>query len=134
MKIDGLSVVRLDEEARKSFTHGPYKWCVLRNGSSWTAFMTDNGIQRWAWERNLKLPKFPDDDTHQYAQIEGHYIDDMTFEVLPDGIPTKRMDNGEYTKAILTIDDAGIVTVHFQNPNVKDRVVYSYNSARQEMS
>lgn len=121
-------------------TCGPYLYTITEGATAHTAFVTRQGLQRWLSERGLVI----DDSTvleerGTSCRIVGIYRHRMhmcsrdAFQEIK-GEHTRTLSNGEYTDAILTVDHCGIVTVHIQNVNCRDRLTYNYRESRKMMS
>lgn len=109
-----------------------YWYTVTDNSTAHTAFRTRAALMRWLADRRLTLTaELPAElGEHAVQRIAGTYRTAMhtaqaEFFALRGDIG-REMSNGEYTMAIYTADDDGIVTVHTLNPNVHTRPVYDW--------
>jgi hypothetical protein len=119
-----------------------YWYLVRTHGGTMahTAFRTRDGLLRWLSERGLSLTEpLPDHGTHSSQRISGTYRRESHYS--PDEVTayhataatcievTREMSNGAYTEARITLDSDGLRTVHFLNPNVRERITFDYVSS-----
>jgi len=116
-------------------TCGPYEFTVTESATAHTAFLCARALREWLDRLGLIAEESVISDRGTWGKIVGHYRTIMhncsrrLFETI-EGERFRQISNGEYTQAILTIDDRGIRTIHTQNPNCQDRVVYPYRESR----
>ena len=107
-------------------------WYLVRNRSMpHTAFRTRAALLRWLIQRGLGLEQpIPwTRGTHQSQRIIGSYTEKMWLDTKGfgklQGERIRKLSNGQYTMAVITVDEHGHRTVHHLNPNCR-RPVYDY--------
>lgn len=118
-----------------------YWYTVTSGAMAHTAFVTRAGLDRWLWERNLRLhDELPKQGEWGSTAIVGTYrqrsylYDADEFETVRPVLTTATLSNGDYTLGLIDEDADGVRTVHYLNPNVKSRVVFEYRRTRELMS
>lgn len=104
-----------------------YWYTVTAGTFSHVAFANRESLDRWLGERGLTI----DDDISAEgtsSRITGAYrttshMDMTEFDALT-GLEVRQMDNADYTRATVTIDDDGLRNVHYLNCNIRSRHVY----------
>lgn len=117
---------------------GPYYFLVTEHAAALTAFRTLWGLMRWAAERGLTIDYSAIPDTRDdviVLDIVGAYKDARwtatreQFEPMR-GHRTLKLDNAQYTTAVITWDrDDLLHVVNFMNVNT-DRSVHDYRRAQ----
>lgn len=108
-----------------------YWYTVTQSTMAHTAFRSREALDLWLSDRGLMLPAPMDNPEGDWCGIVGtyrehvHMIDPAEFDKI-EGLQTRDMSNGEWTKAIISTDADGIRTVHTLNPNIRTRTVYDY--------
>lgn len=113
-------------------------WYAIRSYGSapHTAFRTREALEFWLAKRELRLarPIPAATGTHAVIDIIGTYRlkshtnpGDVIYEMIQRD-PFLHLSNGRYTSALKGRDSAGIVTIHYLNPNVT-RPEYEYSIA-----
>jgi hypothetical protein len=112
-----------------------YWYLITSNAAPFKAFETKKGLDRWLCERKLNLSAAlpAKKGTFKNINIEGHYYNNMTFGPLPDGIETKKLSNGDYTRCTITTHSDGARVINYHSPNVKSRVVYNHSVSNNKM-
>jgi len=111
-------------------------WYTVTSGSmAHTAFVTLEGLERWARERGLVLPVLSEPGDGESIggeyRTESHTVLEQFGQIV--GEWTRTLSNGDYVDAIISHDDDGVRTVHTLNPNVKTRRVFDYVESRNLM-
>jgi hypothetical protein len=134
---DNLRVCSLNPEQHER-TCG-YWYTVTSGAMAHTAFATRAGLDRWLEERGLELASdLPAQGEFGVSAIVGKYhershLDVDEFNAVRPVLATAVLSNGEYTLALIE-NIVGTRTVHYLNPNVKDRLVFDYKQTRELMS
>lgn len=103
-----------------------------------TAFAERAHLDNWLNERGLTLKdELPHTKgEHGYTKILGEYTReshmsyDEFYNLAPQAIETKILDNADYTLGLITTDETGHKTIHHLNCNLKYRPVYPYAETR----
>ncbi len=110
-----------------------YWFTVQTHGcTAHTAFRTREALDAWLDLYGIRLERplgeAPDYVRSESVYRERCYMDFDAFEAI-EGIPILKMSNGTHTLGKITTDDDGIRTVHYCNPNVKQRAAYDWRIA-----
>lgn len=153
MEYTNLHAASLTTEAHER-TCG-YWYTVTSGAMAHTAFATRHGLDRWMRERGLSLEReLPAQGEWGTSPIVGTYreraylgdADEFAamlrgLEGRPDygdsrarPITTAVLSNADYTLGLITEGADGVRTVHYLNPNVRDRLVFHYHRTREVMS
>lgn len=107
-----------------------YWYTVTSGAQSHTAFATAEELMQWLNERGLRLTdSLPEEcGTYKAIRVEGtykraSYMDVETFEAIVPLLTVAEMSNAQYTLGKVT-EEQGVRTVHYLNPNVKERIVF----------
>jgi hypothetical protein len=109
-----------------------YWYTVSSHATSHVAFVTTLGLTQWLDERGLKLTdSLPEErGTHKAIRVEGSYSRAMymnaeAWKAIEPLFTVSELSNAEYTLGKIT-EENGVRTVHFLNPNVRERTVFPY--------
>lgn len=132
-KHNSLTLVTLDPEGHAKTCN--YWFLVLSGSMSHTAFEKPEQLTRYLKERGLELTApLPDTGTYSYQKLAGAYREQchMSYDEFYalKGERIRQLSNADYTLGIVTTDADGVKTVHYLNPNCRDRVVYNYSESR----
>jgi hypothetical protein len=92
-------------------------------------------LNRWLSERGLTLAEPLPENHDKYISIKviGSYYDNCLFGKLPEGVETKKMSNGRYTRATITDHPDGSKVINYHNVNVRDRIEYDSQETKKEL-
>jgi len=134
--IANLNLICLNSEMRKKSVTN-YWYLVQQGIYPYTAFRKLSSLLRWAEERGLEFEEpLPAIGVRKIIRILGGYQEVMhtsydEFLSLKDGkcTVTRQMSNGDWTMAIIKRNEKGSRSVHFLNPNLKDRTIYDLSES-----
>lgn len=127
-----LYLYTLDLEGNKKFA--PYWYLLHRGAFSYKAFVHRASLLRWLEERGLTLSEpLPEHGSSRQLKVVGTFrevahSDAHSFSLI-QGSETRQLNNGDYTKAIITTDGDGVNTVHYMHPSNDSRIVYDYRES-----
>jgi hypothetical protein len=109
-----------------------YWYTVTSGARAHTAFRSAKELMTWLSERGLKLMDTLPGERGIYKAIrvegtyrEASYMDTDAFNAIIPLLEIAELSNGHYTLGKVTEDEQGIRTVHYLNPNVIERIVFS---------
>jgi len=114
-------------------TCGNYYYFVQEQGTQSHAWSKASALKSWLDDRGLTLAKdLSPHGSYAYQRIRGYYFTEShmdldAFNAIVAGHEGCVLSNGSYTLAKF-VQTGGVTTVHYCNPNVKDRVVLERNS------
>ena len=128
--ISDLRVTVLSEkERRERFMAVPYKYLVTIGSTPFTAYESPEAFARFLDERGLRIGEA--EAWGRGFKIDGSYVENMTFDELPEGPNTRQLCNGNYTRVTIT-EEGGLKVMNFHNPNVPNRALYDYRESCDE--
>lgn len=126
-KIDALTVCHLTKkEAATRNMCKPYQWLIQQHGTPTNAFVYKHAFRMWLQERGLKL----EGRAARYQKIIGTFYERSFIDSpLPAGEESLQLDNGDYTRAVITKGEDGLKVVNYHNANTRNREVADYRWA-----
>ena len=112
-----------------------YWFLIRRQAMSYTAFHTINELQFFLNSTGLKIDKMPVLKTRSSHVITGSYIEKchrtrLTMPLKYD-LCIPHLSNGDYTKGYIVLgeNESEPYTIHYLNPNVPRRYIFSHSEA-----
>jgi hypothetical protein len=130
---DNLWVITLNAEGHARTCN--YWYLIQSNHGPHTAFTSREHMLAWLEQLGLSLTtELPEHGEWSHQKVTGAYRtalhgDMAAFNAL-SGLELPALQNGDYTKTVITLDADGICTKHQLNPNVRNRPVYDYRASQ----